>query len=117
MTTSSTKGEDREKIKRAFYSLLDARLGPKEAKKKMLILTPAQLIALITGLESKNGLLSKFKLDEITKERVVSDQELEQIRLEIGNKIDDLEKFKAGSGNFFNSNDQNYYWLPEDLLP
>jgi hypothetical protein len=117
MDKSEDKTERRVKMKNAFITLLGTRISPKEVKKQMATMTVAKFSELVTGLPTQNTLLASVKLDDISKPKIVTDDKLDEITNYIADKIDALDKYRADSRFKFTSQDTDYYWVPEDLLP
>lgn len=118
-SNSGTDAEQREMINDAFRETVAQYFGPDKVKEVMSTWTAAQLTEKITGLPAKSELLKKYKLNDFTDKKAVPPQELQQILLQIGKKLKDLQTVVNDVNNkySFKSNDFQYYWVPEKFMP
>jgi DNA-binding transcriptional regulator YiaG len=114
------EGDDdlkRTKLEEAFKQILVTYLGEKEAKKAINQMTADQLMELVTGLRSKNPLLSKIKIGDIRKKEKVSSKEISELLEHFINSREKFSKVRNDPNYFFERFSMSFYWIPEDLLP
>jgi hypothetical protein len=104
-------------IKDALRQTVINYFGADRAKKIMSKMTAAELMQTITGLPTSSPLFKKYTIDDFTDPKKVSDQELERIREEMGNKLTILESLGGNPEKSFRSADMSYYWIPQEYLP
>jgi hypothetical protein len=112
---SPTAFKRREKLKTAWMEILRANYGVKQDEIEGKTLS--ELMGLITGLPSRNPLLEKFKMTDLTDINIVSDSEFDSIVNDIKKKRDGLNRLSGNRDFLFLSNDRAWYWIPQSYLP
>lgn len=114
---SLTISEQRSNIRDVFISLLETYYGSEEMKGMRYRLTPSQFMALLNGLPSKSEILSKYKIDDFTDERIVPNADIERLMRDMQIVTKNLERILDDPAYYFLSNDIRYYWIPQKMLP
>jgi hypothetical protein len=112
---NQTQFKRREKLKESWIEILSKNygVGSSEIANRSL----SELMGLITGLPSRNPLLQKYKMNDLTDMNIVSDSEFNTIVDDIKKKRDGLNRLTGNKDYYFLSNDRSYYWIPQGYLP
>ncbi len=110
---SALRGYVRDALRQTVISYF----GNDRAKKLMRTKTAEEVMRMMTGLPSCSPVFKKFTVDDFADTKKVSDLELSKIMQEMNEKLDKLNTMPANPAYYFRSNDNSYYWIPQDLLP
>jgi hypothetical protein len=115
----SKPGSDKEaraNMKAAFKEIVAGYFGPKEAKNAMNSLFMADLLGMITGMPSQNSILAEINLNNVTDEKKFPYNQYIQIKGLLDECAAQLEDYRAKESNQFNSGENIYYWVPQELF-
>lgn len=115
----SKPGSDKEaraNMKSAFKEIVAGYFGPKEAKNAMSSLFMADLLGMITGMPSQNSILTEINLNDVTDEKKFPYNQYIQIKGLLDECASQLEDYRAKESNQFNSDENIYYWVPQELF-
>ncbi len=111
-----TDKEARANMKAAFKEIVAGYFGPKEAKNAMNSLYMADLLGMITGMPSQNSILTEINLNDVTDEKKFPYNQYIQIKGLLDECAAQLEDYRAKESNQFNSDENIYYWVPQELF-
>ncbi len=115
----SKPGSDKEaraNMKAAFKEIVAGYFGPKEAKNAMNSMFMADLLGMITGMPSQNSILTEINLNDVTDEKKFPYNQYIQIKGLLDECAAQLEDYRAKESNQFNSDENIYYWVPQELF-
>lgn len=113
---TSTRYDRRTNLEKACYEILQYQYGFSD-KEIMANMKMGDLISLVNRMPSRNPLFNKVSIGDIGKKRKVSDHQIDEILDGIELKTIGLKRARVGKSHRFDSNDQTYYWIPQNLLP
>lgn len=116
-TPNEGNADVRSRMETGFKAIVTAYFGKKEAQTIINNKTGAEIMAMLSGLPTKNPVLQKFKIDQIKNKKMVSDAELVNLGNEIEEKMNALNQFAAEEKNFFKSGDKKFAWVPAEYFP
>ncbi len=115
----SKPGSDKEaraNMKSAFKEIVAGYFGPKEAKNAMNSLFMSDLLGMITGMPSQNSILTEINLNDVTDEKKFPYTQYIQIKGLLDECAAQLEEYRSKESNQFNSDENIYYWVPQELF-
>lgn len=115
---TSTGSEGREQLQKVFKQILQTYLGS-EAKKRFKTIGLGEILGLVTGLSSTSTLLSKYKIDDLTNEKVLNNSDFIKMVDYITSQSQKLQEIKGKERNKFRYQEDNgdYYWIPAEFMP
>jgi hypothetical protein len=115
---TSTGSEGRIQLQKVFKQIVQTYLGS-EAKKRIKTIQLGEVLGLITGLSSTSSLLSKYKIEDLTNDKVLNNSEFTKIVEYILNQSQKLQDIKGKERNKFRYQEDNgdYYWVPAEYMP
>lgn len=84
----------------------------KESKRKLKRLTLAEAQFRITGCPTFNELLNTYRVGDLKKKKIISDQQLNELVTYYKEMKKELDKAES-----FESNGETYYWIDKTMLP
>ncbi|MES2590344.1 MAG: type VI secretion system protein TssR domain-containing protein [Bacteroidota bacterium] len=115
----SKPGSDKEaraNMKAAFKEIVAGYYGPKEARNAMNSLFVSDLLTMISGMPSKNSILTEINLNDVTDEKKFPYNQFIEIKGLLDESAAQLEEYRGKESNQFNSDDNIYYWVPQELF-
>ncbi len=115
----SKPGSDKEaraNMKAAFKEIVAGYYGPKEAKNAMNSLYMSDLLTMISGMPSKNSILTEINLNDVTDEKKFPYNQFIEIKGLLDESASQLEEYRDKESNQFSSDDNIYYWVPQELF-
>lgn len=101
----------------AFNEILVTYLGEKEAKLALSNKSEEEVMEMLTGIRKNKGLLTKFTIKDILDSKKVSKEDLLEIQSVFARKKLRLDEISNDPRYKFKSNDEMFFWVPEDALP
>ena len=91
--------------------------GGKESEEAIKKMSGAQIVSLMTGVESKSGIFKAMRSVEDIKDKSKFDSsKLLAIKTKFNEALDNLRKAKTDQNYFYLEDGQSYYWIPERFL-
>ena len=113
-----TADDLREHISNCFKEIVKTNYGGgKEAKNILENKSPAEIMELVTGLPASTTLLTGYKVDDFLSAKKVNAATITQIYDYLREKKEGLDRIKTNDNYMFKSNDNVFYWIPQELLP
>ena len=100
-----------------FNQILITYLGEKEAKASLTTKSQEEVIGMLTGIRKNKGVLSKYTIKDILDSKKVSKEDLQEIQGIFEKKGNKLSEISNDPNYKLKSNDEWFYWVPEDALP
>lgn len=105
----------RKNLYETWILLLSSNYGIK--KEEIHKMTVADIISLVSDLPSQTELLSQYAFTDIMDRAKMNDYDFNALINLISNKLDQLRRLNGNSEFFYLSNDQRFYWIPQEYLP
>jgi hypothetical protein len=115
---TSTGSEGRIQLQKVFKQIVQTYLGS-EAKKRMKTIQLGEVMGLITGLSSSSSLLTKYKIEDLTNDKVLNNSDFSKIVEYILNQSQKLQDIKGKERNKFRYQEDSgdYFWVPSEFMP
>ncbi len=116
LTTANTEHDFRQHLYDTWKEILKSHLGENSYENK----TMEEMQKQVYELPSTSKMLSELKLEDILVESKLPIAELHKYRSELFDKLDYINDIRDNGekmGLKFSSNDVDYYWVPQRLIP
>ena len=110
--------ELRKVLINSYKEILFQHYGREEGSRKYQSATIGDIMDLVTGLTTRSTLLNDYRIADLEDRSKVDGRRLAVIVRYVKNKLNRLEEHVIENEEYkFRSNDETYYWLPQEVLP